>query len=164
MNRKYNTQYFLEKINKIRNLFPLCNITTDIMVGFNGETEDDFKEEYEFIKNIGFGEMHVFPYSRRPNTKAYKMDKIVSNSIKDFRKKQLQTLNEIMAIDYRNKFLNETVEVIVEKNINGIAYGHSRNYLQVEFKSKIAKENDLVKLRIVEVGYPISKGEIHEIY
>jgi hypothetical protein len=69
-----------------------------------------------------------------------------------------------MAIDYRNKFLNETVEVIVEKNINGIAYGHSRNYLQVEFKSKIAKENDLVKLRIVEVGYPISKGEIHEIY
>ena len=164
MNRKYNTQYFLEKINKIRNLFPLCNITTDIMVGFNGETEDDFKEEYEFIKNIGFGEMHVFPYSRRPNTKAYKMDKIVSNSIKDFRKKQLQTLNEIMAIDYRNKFLNETVEVIVEKNINGIAYGHSRNYLQIEFKSKIAKENDLVKLRIVEVGYPISKGEIHEIY
>lgn len=164
MNRKYETSYYLEKINKIRNIFPNCNITTDVMVGFNGESAQDFLEEYEFINKVGFGEMHVFPYSRRPNTKAYKMDGIISNSIKDIRKNQLLSLNEIMALNYRNNFLEKTVEVIVEKNRNGIAYGHSRNYLQIEFNSDIAKENDLVKVKITKIGYPISKGEIYEIY
>lgn len=164
MNRKYDTNYYLEKIQKIRKIFPNCNITTDIMVGFNGETENDFLEEVEFLNKVGFGEMHVFPYSRRPNTKAYKMDGIISKSIKDIRKNELQSLNEFMTLNYRNKFLNKIVEVIVEKNINGIAYGHSRNYLQIEFKSDFVKENDLVKVKITKVGYPISKGEIYEIY
>ncbi|HHX78610.1 MAG TPA: tRNA (N(6)-L-threonylcarbamoyladenosine(37)-C(2))-methylthiotransferase MtaB [Acholeplasmataceae bacterium] len=164
MNRKYNTDYFFEKINKIRKIYPGCNITTDVMVGFNGETEEAFLEEYEFLKKIGFGEMHVFPYSPRPNTKSYKMDRIIPNNVKNIRKKELQALNEKMALNYRKNYLNEIMEVIVERNNNGIAYGHSRNYLQIEFKSDLVKENDLVKVKIIEVGYPISKGEIYEIY
>lgn len=163
MNRKYQTSYYFEKIKKLKEVFPNCNITTDIMVGFNGETHDDFLEEVEFLKKVQFGEMHVFPYSKRPSTKAYLMEDEISTSIKDIRKKELVSLNEVMALNYREKFLNEIVEVIVEKNVNGIAFGHSRNYLQIEFISKTVRENDLVKVKLKQIGYPISKGEIYEI-
>ena len=158
MKRKYDIKTYQEKIELIRSYFKDVNITVDILAGFSGETEDDFKEGIEFIKKMNFGEMHVFPYSRREHTLAYNFDNIIDPITKKARVNTLLALNERKALEYRNKFLNKNVEVIVEKNNKGICFGHSSNYLEVEFKSS-AKENDKVLVKIIKVGYPKCIGE-----
>ncbi|HHU55576.1 MAG TPA: tRNA (N(6)-L-threonylcarbamoyladenosine(37)-C(2))-methylthiotransferase MtaB [Acholeplasmataceae bacterium] len=157
MYRKYDTTYYKDKITKIRNLFPDVNITTDVLVGFPGETEEDFNSTYNFIKSIEFGEMHVFPYSRRPMTKAYNLPNQVDEVTKHYRVNKLLQLNEELALKYRHKFLNKYVWVVVEEVRNGLARGHSDNYLNVEVKANL-NANDLVKVLITDVGYPICKG------
>ena len=82
MNRKYNTKYFIDKINQIRSIKPNISITTDVIVGFPGETEEDFNETYNFIKQVNFSKIHVFPYSKRDGTKASKMSNHVKESVK----------------------------------------------------------------------------------
>lgn len=157
MYRKYDTTYYKDKITKIRNLIPDVNITTDVLVGFPGETEEDFNSTYNFIKSIEFGEMHVFPYSRRPMTKAYNLPNQVDEVTKHYRVNKLLQLNEELALKYRHKFLNKYVWVVVEEVRNGLARGHSDNYLNVEVKANL-NANDLVKVLITDVGYPICKG------
>lgn len=159
MNRKYNISYYKEKIEKIRSMFPLINITTDCLAGFNGETIEDFKESMNFIDSINYGEMHIFPFSPRPKTLAYKLPGRIDGVTKKFRVNELLALNRIKALEYREKFIGQNLEVLVEKNENGIAFGHTSNYLEVEFESKTAKTNDMVKVQIVKANYPISKGE-----
>ena len=154
MNRKYKTEEYKEKIDLIRSYFKDVNITTDILAGFSGETEEDFKNSLEFIENIGYGEMHVFPYSRRPLTKAYNFSCVVDEITKRRRVNDLLELNNKLALNYRNKFLDKEVEVLVEKNIKGVCFGHTSNYLEVEFKDNNAQENDLVSVIITEVNYP----------
>ncbi len=161
MNRKYNMDYYLDKIKKIREVFPLANITTDCLAGFNGETEEDFIKVVDNINNIHFGEMHVFPYSPRVRTKAYKLDGLINGVIKKYRVNELLKINEINALKYRELFLNKAVECLVEKVEKGYAFGHSSNYLEVSFKdSGNIKENDLVIVKITEIGYPVCKGVI----
>jgi threonylcarbamoyladenosine tRNA methylthiotransferase MtaB len=159
MHRKYNLAFYEQKIAAIRTIFPDVNITTDVLTGFCGETDDDFKASYQFIKNMGYGELHIFPYSRRPETVAYNYPDQVNEATKHARVNELLHLNEELALQYRQKFLGKSVEVIVEKVNNGVGYGHSSNYLEVEFTGDI-KPNDLVMVRILEVGYPISKGVV----
>lgn len=159
MNRKYTKEEYYEKIQKVRSVFPDANITTDVMVGFPGETIEDFVEAKEFIDSINFGEMHVFPYSRRPNTKAFDFTDQVDDITKKFRTNELLNLSKEKAILYRKQFIGKTVEVLVEKVQNGIAYGHSSNYLNVGFASKTVKSNDLVKVVILDANYPISTGK-----
>ncbi len=164
MNRKYDTKYYLDKINYIRSIFPLINITCDVMVGFDGETDELFNKSYEFIKSINYGEMHVFPYSPRKNTKAYIISQKcnfknrVNDITKKFRVNELLKLNEENAIKYRNLFLDKNVTVLVEKIEDGICFGHTSNYLEVEFKKVNCKENDLVNVKITNISYPICKG------
>ena len=129
------------------------------MVGFNGETDVDFNNSLEFIRKIKFGDMHVFPYSRRPQTKAYNFPNIVNEVTKHFRVNKLLCLNEELALQYRQKFEDKIVEVIVEKVNNNIAYGHSSEYLEVKFVGNV-NVNDLFRVKITEAGYPISKGVI----
>lgn len=157
MHRKYNTKEYKEKIDLIRSYFPNINITTDIMVGFSGETEYDFEESLRFIESLDYGEMHIFPYSRRPRTVAYNYPGIVNPIEKKNRVDKLLTLNIKAALKYRMHFLNKEVTVLVEKEKNGFLYGHTSNYLEVLFKGK-AKENDYVQVLINEVDYPICKG------
>lgn len=159
MYRKYDIKFYEDKINKIRNTFMNVNITTDIMVGFSGETEDDFNNTLDFVANIGFGDIHVFPYSRRPKTKAYSFPDIVNDITKQMRVNELLRLNEENALKYRKKFVGEIVEVIVEKVKNKIAYGHSSEYLEVKFVGDV-NANDFVKVKITEAGYPVSNGVI----
>lgn len=159
MNRKYDTKYYLDKINKIRNIFPDVNITTDYLAGFSGETEEDFNIAYDFVSKIKFGEMHVFPYSPRPKTKAYNLKNRVDSLTKKFRVNELLKLNEVNALDYRNKFLNKEIDCLVEKVINNVAFGHSSNYLEISFKcNDDIKENALVNVVLTEIGYPVCKG------
>lgn len=161
MNRKYDTLYYKDKINLIRSYFPLINITTDILTAFNGETDNDYKDSYEFIKSMEFGELHVFPYSPRPLTVAYNYPNRVDSITKKYRVNELLALNNELALKYRNKFKGETLEVLVEEVKNGKSYGHTSNYLEVEIASGDLKENERYNVKIVEVGYPKSKGEIY---
>ncbi|MDD3123322.1 MAG: tRNA (N(6)-L-threonylcarbamoyladenosine(37)-C(2))-methylthiotransferase MtaB [Candidatus Izemoplasmatales bacterium] len=158
MNRKYDIAYYYQKIVKIREYFPDVNITTDCLAGFNGETERDFLDSVEFIKSLNFGEMHIFPFSPRPNTMAYKLPGRIDGITQKFRVNELLTINKIKALEYREKFIGKIVEVIVEKNEAGLAFGHSSNYLEVEFFSEKAKSNDLVHILIEKAGYPVSRG------
>jgi threonylcarbamoyladenosine tRNA methylthiotransferase MtaB len=157
MNRKYLLDFYREKIKKIRDLFVDVNITTDILAGFCGESDEDFKETCNFIREMGYGELHVFPYSKRPRTVAYKYPDHVNEVTKHLRVNELLKINEELALNYRNKFLGKTVEVLVERVQNNVAFGHTSNYLEVEF-SGFVEQNDLVKVMITEVGYPICKG------
>lgn len=161
MHRKYNTQEYYEKIKLIRSYFPDINITTDVMTGFSGETVEDFNDSLQFIESIGYGEMHVFPYSRRPRTVAYHFDNIVDPIEKKRRVGLLLDLNKKQAIKYRNLFLNKELEVLIEKEKNGYLYGHTSNYLEVLFKNIYnIKVNEYCNVKITDVAYPICKGEM----
>ena len=161
MHRKYNTDEYYNKINLIRSYFNDINITTDVMTGFSGETIDDFNDSLNFIESIGYGEMHVFPYSRRPRTVAYHYDDIVDPIEKKRRVSLLLELNKKQAIKYRSLFLNKELEVLIEKEKNGYLYGHTSNYLEVVFKNKNnIKVNEYCKVLITDVDYPICKGEM----
>jgi threonylcarbamoyladenosine tRNA methylthiotransferase MtaB len=157
MYRKYDLKFYEEKINKLRQNFPDVNITTDIMVGFSGETDQDYNDTLDFVRKIKFGDIHVFPYSRRPETKAYNFPNIVNNVTKQFRVNKLINLCEEEALKCREFYVGKIVDVIIEKVHNNIAFGHSSEYLEVTFKGDV-KQNDLVKVEITEAGYPLSKG------
>ncbi len=163
MNRKYNIDYYYQKIQKIRQFFPDINITTDILAGFSGETNEDFQASYDFIKKVGYGELHVFPYSPRPLTKAYSFKNRIDPITKKFRVNELLALNKELALNYRMKFLNKELEVLIEKNVNGKAYGHSDNYLEVVINNCQLQNNDLVKVRIDKVDYPICIGSVIDV-
>lgn len=170
MNRKYDISFYKEKLDLIRSYFPLINITADIMVGFNGETNELFDKAYKFIDSCNYGETHIFPYSPRPNTLAYiesqkiKFSDNVNDMIKKLRVNDLLTLNEVKALEYRSKFKNMFVEVIVEKVTDGVAFGHSSNYLEVKFNTDNAKENDLVFVKITKIGYPVCEGVEQNVF
>lgn len=158
MNRKYDTDYYFRKIEKIRAVFPDANITTDYMVGFPGESAEHFERGREFARKVGFGEMHVFPYSPRPHARAKDFPNQVDGITKRFRVNEMLNLNWEMALSYRRKFLNKSLEVLVERAEGGIAFGHSENYLQVSFPSA-AENNELIRVKIVEADYPVSIGK-----
>ena len=168
MSRKYDLAFYKNVIKNVRSYFPLINITSDILTGFDGETDELFKEGLENIRSIEYGETHVFPYSPRSNTKAYKLSKEnkhkydVNDLVKKYRVSELLSLNEINSLKYRELFLDKEVCVLVERIKDGFATGHSSNYLEIKFKVKNAKVNDFVVVKITKVGYPTSMGE--EVY
>lgn len=163
MHRKYNTEQYLEKIKLIRSYFNDVNITCDVIAGFSGETKEDFNDTLKFIESVGYGEMHVFPYSRRPRTVAYNYDNIVDPTEKKRRVNELLDLNKKQAIKYRRLFKNKEVEVLIEKEKNGFYYGHTSNYLEVMFKkNNNYKENQYCNVILKEIDYPICIGEVKE--
>lgn len=170
MHRKYDLDYYKEKIKLIRSYFPLINITADVMVGFNGETDDLFEIAKKTIESLNYGEIHVFPYSPRPNTLAYNESKKigfrdrVSNMTKKYRVNELLSLNERKALEYRALFLDKEVEVLIETIENGVAHGHSSNYLEVAIKDPNLKQNDLVLTKITKIGYPTSEGRTINVF
>ena len=157
MNRKYNLEEYLQHINKIREMFPGVNITTDVLAGFASESDEDFKEACDFVNKIGYGDMHVFPYSKRPMTAAYNYSDHVNEITKQLRVNELIRIAQENGLKYRQSWVNREVLVLVEKSVNGICYGHTSNYLEVEFKGN-KEQNDLIKVKITEAGYPKCKG------
>lgn len=158
MNRKYDTKYFLNKINEIRKIRPNISITTDVIVGFPNESDEDFNMTYEFIKNISFSKVHVFPYSRREGTKADKMENQISTDTKKYRAHQLLKLSKELEIKYINKFLNTNLEVLIEKYEDGIIIGHTSNYILVKSKGNIEDINKNILINITSFDYPYLYG------
>jgi threonylcarbamoyladenosine tRNA methylthiotransferase MtaB len=132
MNRHYDTAKFMERVNKIREARPDISLTTDVIVGFPGETEEDFMDCYNFIKKVGFTELHVFPFSPREGTPAASMPNQVDGNVKKDRVKRLIELSHELTVDYYKKFVGTCQEVIVEQKFkDDYVIGHSSNYLQV---------------------------------
>lgn len=159
MNRKYNKEYFLNKINEIRSIRPDISITTDVIVGFPGETDAEFNETCEFCKEIGFSKIHVFPYSRRAGTKADLMPNQIDERIKKERVNKLITVSDELEIKYLEKFINKEVEVLVEKTVDGKSIGHTGNYLEVKIDSECDK-NSLVCVIIKNRNGKVLEGII----
>ena len=158
MNRKYNKQYYLDKIEQIRNIRPNISITTDVIVGFPNETEDDFNECLDFCKKINFTKIHVFPYSARNNTPAAKMPNQVNGIIKKERVKKLLELSKELEISYMQKHIGKVVGVLIEECVDNISYGHTDNYLYVKI-NKNYKQEEIINVKIEDISYPYCLGK-----
>ena len=159
MNRKYDLDYYFHKIEEILSIRPDMAITTDVIVGFPGESEEDFLETMETCKKIGFAKIHVFPYSERKGTKAMELDGHVAPAIKKERARRLLTLSKELECAYYDTFIGKEVEVLVEEVKNGKSYGHTDTYLHVEIEGELP-HNTFVTVVVQEVQYPYCIGEV----
>ena len=160
MNRKYDTKYFISKIKKIREIRPDISITTDVIVGFPSETEEDFLECIKTIKKVNFSKLHVFPYSDRDGTMASKMKSKVNGIIKKDRVKRLLSLSKELEINYMNKFLDRSLVFIPEVYEDGYLIGHTGNYLLVKAKGDKKYLTKEVMIISKKVDYPYLISEV----
>ena len=159
MNRKYTAEDFEKVVKRLRNAFEDVALTTDIIVGFPGETEEEFKITYEYLKEINFYKMHIFKYSQRKGTRAAVMPNQIDGNIKEERSHKLIELSEKNEKDFLKKYINKDVEVLFEQEDNGFFKGHTNNYLVVKCKGENLG-NRLVNVRIVEEDKLELKGQV----
>ena len=151
MNRKYDTKMFLNKIKRIRAIRPDISLTTDVIVGFPMEEDDDFLDCLKFIRKVNFSKVHVFPYSLRNGTKAAGMRQ-VDGKIKKERVQELLELSEDLERSYYESFIGKTEKVLIEKVEEGIAYGHTSNYLYLKLVGDY-KENEIYEIKISKKNF-----------
>ena len=159
MNRKYDKEYFIDKINKIRNIRSDISITTDVIVGFPGETDELFNETIETINKIKFSKIHVFPFSLRKGTKAEELPNHIDNVTKKSRVKKLLEISKNLEIEYFNKFLGKEVTFLPEVYKDGFIKGHTGNYLLVKMKGTIEDLNILKTVKVEKIEYPYVIGK-----
>lgn len=158
MNRKYDIDFFVKRIEKIKQIKKDISITTDIIVGHPYETDKDFEDGIEVIKNIGFSKLHVFPYSRRKDTKADLMPQVDEN-VKKQRARILLELSKDLEIEYMKKHLNSEIDVLIEQTKDNYSIGHTTNYLNIKIYNKDCNSGDLIRVKLKEVDYPFIIGE-----
>lgn len=154
MNRKYNIDEYKNIINKLRSIRPNINITTDLIVGFPEETDEDHLETIANLKSIGFSKIHTFPYSMRKGTKASLM-KQVNDTVKNKRCHEVLSLSDELESEYYKKFLGQDMSVLVENGTSGF----TSNYIKVHL-NKTCKNNTFVKVKIVSVDGISVNGEV----
>lgn len=161
MNRKYDTEKYRQAAAILRKYFPHVALTTDIIVGFPGETEEDFQESYAFAKEIGFAKIHVFPYSPKRGTPAAARKDQLPNAVKSDRSHRLLALSEEMAEAFLAEYVGEEVEVLYERSIGaGLYEGHTTNYIKVHGKSETDLTNQICKTRIMAAEQELLRGEV----
>ncbi len=156
MNRKYNKETFKKKVDLIRTYYPNAGITTDIIVGFPGETEEDHESTVQYLEDLKLSRIHIFPYSIRKGTKAADMEQVDGN-IKIRRKNELDKLGEELQDEFKNSLLNKKEEVLIEERTKGFFTGYTRNYVKAEISCDEypdLKLNSVVSAMLVE-----EKGE-----
>ncbi|PLS15182.1 tRNA (N(6)-L-threonylcarbamoyladenosine(37)-C(2))-methylthiotransferase MtaB [Bacillus sp. M6-12] len=164
MRRKYTMEFFAERLQKLKQALPGLAVTSDVIVGFPGETEEEFMETYNFIKEHQFSELHVFPYSKRTGTPAARMEDQIDEEVKNDRVHRLISLSDQLAKEYASRFENEILEVIPEERFNGdeesnLYVGYTDNYLKVVFPSSEERIGKIVKVKITKAGYPYNEGQ-----
>ncbi len=148
MNRRYTTEQFREIVKRLRNAYNDVNLTTDIIVGFPGETEEEFEKTYHFLDEIKFYKMHVFKYSQRKGTKAAVMPNQIPGDIKELRSRKLIELSNKNEFEINQKYIGKKVEVLFEEEKEGVFKGHTANYILVYCNDE--KENLSNKIQEVE--------------
>lgn len=159
MNRKYDLAYFKQKMEQIREIRPDISLTTDIIVGFPFETEEDFQDTLSFVREVQFSKVHVFPYSRRSGTVAADMAEQVPGDVKKDRVRRLLALSKELETKYMKKFIGKTLPVLMEVNRTDYSLGHTSNYLLVKVPGEYQSE-DLVDVTITDVSYPYCLGKV----
>jgi len=159
MNRKYDMNKYKEIINKIREVRPDINITTDLIVGFPTETEEDFLESYNNAKEIKFGKIHVFPYSKRDGTVAAKMKSVVDDIEKKERTHKMIELSNKLENEYYTKFIGKTLSVLIEEVFDKYCTGHTDNYIKVIINKKL-EHNKFYNVKIIKVDNCNVYGEV----
>ena len=164
MRRKYTMEFFAERLEKLKVALPDLAVTSDVIVGFPGETEEEFMETYNFIRDHKFSELHVFPYSQRTGTPAARMDDQVDEEIKNERVHRLISLNDQLAKEYAARFEGEVLEVIPEERFkdgdgDNLYVGYTTNYLKIVFEGSEDMIGKLIKVKITKAGYPYNEGQ-----
>ncbi len=160
MNRKYNTARFYESVSLLRRHFDAPAVTTDMIVGFPGETGGEFEQSLDFIRQCAFAAMHIFPYSRRPGTPAAAMPGQVLNAVKEERARRAGEIAAGMERDYLSRFAGQRVEVLFEEERDGLWRGHTARYCEVRVKSGENLHNRLCRVSVTGVGDGYLEGEI----
>ncbi len=152
MNRKYSTEDLTTIVKRIRNYYNDVILTTDIIVGFPQESEEEFNKTYEYLKSIKFYKMHVFKYSPRKGTKAANMSGQIDGNIKEQRSQKLIELSNKNEEEYIEKYIGKEVEVLFEEKKNGYYQGHTNNYILALCKTDLNLENKLIKVKCEQNG------------
>ena len=150
MKRKYDTARYLESVRLLKQYFPDCAVTTDMIVAFPGETEEEFQQSLSFIQVCGFADMHIFPYSRRPGTPADKMPGQHSNAVKEARSREAAAVAEKMSVAFRENLVGKVLEVLFEEPEGEYFTGHAANYVKV-YTTGENLHNQVRSVRITEV-------------
>ncbi|WP_100333402.1 tRNA (N(6)-L-threonylcarbamoyladenosine(37)-C(2))-methylthiotransferase MtaB [Bacillus alkalisoli] len=164
MRRKYTMEFFGERLDRLKEALPGLAVTSDVIVGFPGETEEEFIETYNFIKEHQFSELHVFPYSKRTGTPAARMEDQVDEEVKNERVHRLIALSDQLAKEYASNFENQVLEVIPEEEYkekpnSGLYVGYTDNYLKVVLEATEEMVGKLVRVKITKAGYPFNEGQ-----
>ncbi|MBE6933512.1 MAG: tRNA (N(6)-L-threonylcarbamoyladenosine(37)-C(2))-methylthiotransferase MtaB [Ruminococcaceae bacterium] len=159
MKRRYDTARYYESVSLLRRYFTDCAITTDMIVAFPGETEEEFAESLAFIQKCAFSDMHIFPYSRRPGTPADKMPGQHDNETKEHRSRQAIAVAEKMNLAYRRQQVGSVQQVLFEETENGFDVGHTPNYLKVYVPAQ-GRHNKVFPVRITDIHKDGLLGQI----
>jgi threonylcarbamoyladenosine tRNA methylthiotransferase MtaB len=160
MNRRYTTSEYMDIVNNIRKNFLNAAITTDIMVGFPGETEEEFKKTCSFVEKVGFSQAHIFQYSIRKGTKAAGMPNQISPEIKEKRSKILIDICEKSKNNYRDQYLGKVMEVLFENEKESLWEGHTVNYIPVRVASKTPLSGTICSVKLIEKRGDFVLGQI----
>ncbi|RIO15823.1 tRNA (N(6)-L-threonylcarbamoyladenosine(37)-C(2))-methylthiotransferase MtaB [Mammaliicoccus sciuri] len=165
MRRKYTMAHFSERLQKLHKALPGLAVTSDVIVGFPAETEEEFQETYDFIVKHQFSELHVFPYSMRTGTPAARMTDQIDEEVKNERVHRLIELSNQLSKDYASKFDQTVLEVIPEEkgSTDGKLVGYADNYMKIEFEGDESLIGELVKVKVITPGYPINKGKLVKV-
>ncbi|MDN5330992.1 MAG: threonylcarbamoyladenosine tRNA methylthiotransferase MtaB [Tepidanaerobacteraceae bacterium] len=163
MNRRYTVSEFEERIQFIKKIMPDVAITTDVIVGFPGETDEDFEKTREFIKKIGFSRLHVFKFSPRKGTPAAKMPEQVPAELKEKRSRELIILSKKLERNFREKFVGKVMDVLFEEREGDIYFGHTGNYIKVGVRSGEELRNELLKVELIKNEDEFILGNIKKI-
>jgi threonylcarbamoyladenosine tRNA methylthiotransferase MtaB len=160
MNRKYDTDFFQKKVEYIRSIRKDISLTTDIIVGFNGETEEEWNRSLKFYEEINFAKINVFPYSERKGTKALELSGKIDLNVRKERVKTALALSKKLEFKYMEKFKNKELTFIAEIYKDGFLYGHTSNYLFVKAQGKEECLYERLKVHITDICYPYVLGKI----
>lgn len=160
MNRRYTASEYKEKVDLIRRYMPNSGITTDIIVGFPGETEEEFNETLEFVKEINFSRIHVFKYSIREGTKAAIFENQIDEKIKAERSKKLIKLADELAQNFMQHMVGETVSVLIEKKSEDIYEGYTTNYIRTVVESSTDIDNKIIQVKVIKANNDFITGSL----
>ena len=162
MNRKYTTQTYKKAVQLLRENYPEVKLTTDVIVGFPGETNEEFDSTYKFLKEIKFYRMHVFKYSKRRGTPAEKMPNQVDGNIKEQRSRTLIQLSNECENSYNESYIGKNVKVLFEEFEDGYFRGHTTNYMMVNVKGEAKDEKTFVN-QILNVKIESNNEDTREL-
>ena len=169
MRRKYTMEFFAERLTKLKKALPGLAVTSDVIVGFPGETDEEFLETYNFVKDHQFSELHVFPYSKRTGTPAARMEDQVDENVKNERVHRLIALSDQLAKEYASAYEGDVLEIIPEESFkeqegkHNLYVGYTDNYMKVVFEGTEDMIGRLVKVKITKAGYPYNEGQFVRI-